>query len=234
MNGSLPTVYSHGKLVLGIVERGRGERLVAFTKRAGARGGTILPGRGTAETALLELLGIGDTMKDVVLTIAADEQIGPIMNALRSIELAGKHGAGLVMVLDLPRILTRITAGTGADSIKTETRTPSMQTETDHELIVFILNRGFADDAMAAARKAGAAGGTVLSARGTGKEEDVKFFGITLVPEKEILMILVESDKTDTILEAVGRLPFLSKPGSGIAFTLGVEEAFRLGKLPGR
>jgi nitrogen regulatory protein PII len=234
MNGSLPTVYSHGKLVLAVVERGLGERLVAFTKRAGARGGTILPGRGTAETALLELLGIGDTLKDVVLTIVTDDQFDPIMNALHSIEPSGKHGAGLVMVLDLSRILTRIAAGTGAESIQTETRTPAMQTETYRELIVFILNRGFADDAMAAARKAGAAGGTVLNARGTGKEEDVKFFGITLVPEKEILLILVESDKTDTILEAVGRLPFLAEPGSGIAFTLGVEEAFRLGKLPGR
>ena len=64
-----------------------------------------------------------------------------------------------------------------------------------HELIVVIVNKDFADDVMHAARKAGAGGGTVINARGTAREEDAKFFGVQIVPEKEMLMILVDSDK---------------------------------------
>jgi nitrogen regulatory protein PII len=86
---------------------------------------------------------------------------------------------------------------------------------------------------MVAARKAGATGGTVINARGTGKEEDVKFFGITLVPEKEVLLILVDADKADAVLDAVKDVPCLSEPGSGIAYCTGVEDFFRLGKKAG-
>ena len=108
-----------------------------------------------------------------------------------------------------------------------------METEADHVLITFIMNRGYADDAMIAARKAGARGGTILNARGTGKDEDVKFFGITLVPEKEILLIVVDAALADAVLEAVKEVPCLSEPGCGIAFRISVEDFFQLGGRQG-
>jgi hypothetical protein len=56
-----------------------------------------------------------------------------------------------------------------------------MNTSAKHELISIILNTGYADDVMAAARAAGAPEGTSINARGTGTEEDVKFFGLILI-----------------------------------------------------
>ena len=53
----------------------------------------------------------------------------------------------------------------------------------EHELIISIFNRGYSDTVMDAAKKAGARGGTVLNARGTGSHEVEKFFGITIQPE---------------------------------------------------
>ncbi|NLK13210.1 MAG: P-II family nitrogen regulator, partial [Spirochaetales bacterium] len=69
----------------------------------------------------------------------------------------------------------------------------------------------------------GATGGTIVPARGTAKEEDVKFFGYPLVPEKDMLLILSGADRTGRILEAINSLPILSKPGIGIAFCVDVE-----------
>ena len=83
---------------------------------------------------------------------------------------------------------------------------------------------------MAEARKAGAAGGTILNARGTGKEEDVKFFGITLVPEKEMLLIVTEDSKAPAILEAIRKIPHLTEPGGGIVYAMNVEQFIVLGK----
>ena len=83
---------------------------------------------------------------------------------------------------------------------------------------------------MAAARKAGAGGGTILSARGTAKEGDAKFFGMEIVPEKEMLMILVPSAKKTEILDAVKSLPCFEKAGSGIIFSNEVESFSVLGK----
>lgn len=101
---------------------------------------------------------------------------------------------------------------------------------TPHTLITCIVNKGMAEAVMEAARKAGATGGTILSARGTGKQEDVKFFGYPLVPEKEMLMVLVGADRTGKVLEAVKGVPSLSEPGSGIAFCVDVQRFMTFGE----
>lgn len=99
-----------------------------------------------------------------------------------------------------------------------------------YEMINVIVNKGYAEDAMAAARKAGAGGGTIINARGTAKEGDAKFFGMEIVPEKEMLMILVPAEKKDAIIAAIKELPCLSKAGSGIVFCNEAENFTLLGK----
>ncbi|MDK2860689.1 P-II family nitrogen regulator [Sphaerochaeta halotolerans] len=101
--------------------------------------------------------------------------------------------------------------------------------ETPHTLITCIVNKGMAETVMDVARKAGATGGTILPARGTGKEEDVKFFGLPLVPEKDMLLILVGSGLTGKVLETIKNLPLLTEPGSGIAFCIDVERFIAFG-----
>ena len=99
-----------------------------------------------------------------------------------------------------------------------------------HELISIIVNTGFADEIMEAARKAGATGGTILNAKGTGRAEDVKFFGITIVPEKEFIVIVVPKNKAKGILKAIQEVPCLNQPGVGIAFCVDVVRFQLLGK----
>ena len=231
MTATTTTVYTHGKLLLSIVDRNLGEKIVAVTKHAGARGGTIVLGRGTAESPLVEFLGIGDTEQDVVLTLATDERMGPILEALRAWCAPVRHRLGIALLIDVSHILKHVAleSGSSPDYPPSPTRRSPMETETGHVLITFIMNRGYADDAMVAARRAGAKGGTILNARGTGREEDVKFFGISLVPEKEVLLIVVETALADAVLEAVKQVPCLSEPGCGIAFRVGVEDFFPLG-----
>ena len=80
-----------------------------------------------------------------------------------------------------------------------------------HDLILTIVNRGFADEVMSAAKAAGAFGGTVVNARGTGTHELQHFFGAIIQPEKELVLILTEREKR------------LSKEGMGICFSLPVD-----------
>jgi nitrogen regulatory protein PII len=90
---------------------------------------------------------------------------------------------------------------------------------TKWKMITIIVNTGYADDIMDAARKAGARGGTVTRARGTGTEEDAKFLGVQIVPEKEMILILSESGNADKIVEAISSLKCLEEPGIGIIYT---------------
>ena len=93
----------------------------------------------------------------------------------------------------------------------------------DHEVIFCVVNAGFSEAVMDAAKAFGARGGTVIRARGTANSESEKLFGITIQPEKEIVMILVTSDIKDDILHALYREVGLKTPGQGIAFSMPVD-----------
>ena len=92
-----------------------------------------------------------------------------------------------------------------------------------HECIVCIVNAGFSDAVMDAAKEFGARGGTVVHARGTASQEAEKFFQITVQPDKEMVMILVPTNIKDDILHALYRTVGLKTPGQGIAFSLPVD-----------
>ena len=99
-----------------------------------------------------------------------------------------------------------------------------------HEVIVCIVNAGYSDVVMSAARACGAKGGTVLGARGTANQEAETFFKISIQPEKEIVVILVPVNIKNEILHAIYREVGLATPGQGIAFTLPVESVVGIGK----
>lgn len=101
-----------------------------------------------------------------------------------------------------------------------------------HEAIFCIVNSGYSETVMDAAKKFGATGGTVLNARGTAGKEAENFFGITIQPEKEIVMILVPAKIKDKILSALYDEAGLNSPGQGIAFSLPVDGVVGLSSPP--
>lgn len=97
------------------------------------------------------------------------------------------------------------------------------------ELIMCIVNNGFSDSVMDAARKAGARGGTKINARGTANPDAEATFGITIHPEKELVLIIADEDIRDGILHAIYQKVGLNSPAQGIAFSLPVDETVGLG-----
>ena len=74
------------------------------------------------------------------------------------------------------------------------------------EMIMCIVNTGFSETVMDAAKEVGARGGTVIHARGTANKEAEQFFQITIQPDKEIVLILVPQDIKDDVLHSIYRL----------------------------
>lgn len=100
--------------------------------------------------------------------------------------------------------------------------------EYQHELIVCIVNSGFSEAVMEAARSVGARGGTVLNARGTGAKEAEALFKITVQPEKEMVMILIPSQLRNELLRVLYDKVGLNTPGQGIAFSMPVDQVVGL------
>lgn len=97
-----------------------------------------------------------------------------------------------------------------------------------HEAIFCIVNSGYSDAVMDAAKKLGARGGTVINARGTAGKEAETFFKITIEPEKEIVMILVPTKIKDDVLHALYKEVGLDSAGQGIAFSVPVDNVVGL------
>ena len=98
-----------------------------------------------------------------------------------------------------------------------------MPNEYSHDLIISIINQGYTDDFMNAAREAGATGGTVISARGQAHSGAVKFFGISVQAEKEMIIILSSREKKPTIMRAVSEAFGINSKAEGIVFSVPVD-----------
>ncbi len=208
------------KLIIVGVPHNKADMISSIAMESGSPGGTILIGHGLSSSKVAAVFGLGETIQDELLFLSEDEKSNVIYENIKKVCEEEKPAFGFIYKMDANSFLK-----TG--SIQGEEKGVSMA--FTHELITVILNKGYAEDAMAAARKAGAGGGTVLNARGTAREDDAKFFGMHIVPEKEMLMIVVEAEKKQIVLDAIKNLPCLQESGSGIAFCTGVESFEILG-----
>ncbi len=89
-----------------------------------------------------------------------------------------------------------------------------------HELIVVIINEGYSEKVMDAAREAGARGGTIIRARGTANKDIEKKYGLVITPQKEMVYILTNVKTRDAIMSAINKVGGIETNGQGIVFSL--------------
>lgn len=216
------------KLFFSVVPHGKGEKLTRAAMESGCRGGTVLMGRSLAKTNLVAMLGLGENSKDIIMMLVENEVSDSVKNAIVKAASKERRNFGELFSIGIDSLLK---AGAAED---TDTAGSLTQEEdimnTQNEMITVIVNKGYADDVMAAARRAGAGGGTVINARGTAKETDERFFGMHIVSEKEMLVMVVPAEKKAAVLTAIRELKCLKDPGMGIAYSGKVEDFALLGK----
>ncbi len=97
-----------------------------------------------------------------------------------------------------------------------------MENKTVYSLIISIVNRGFSDEVMDAAREAGAKGGTILYGHGAGIHEAETFFGISIHPEKELVLVLTSNEARPKIMQNIVKRVGMDSEGAGITFSMPV------------
>lgn len=93
----------------------------------------------------------------------------------------------------------------------------------ENNLVIAIVNKGFSDLVMEAARKAGAKGGSIINARGTGNKDIEKFYGIVIHPDKEMVLIIVDDSIKEKVMEEIYKDCGLDSKSQGIVFALPVS-----------
>lgn len=209
------------KLLFTIVDRGKGNTASQLLARYGVLSHYIMLGNGTAHKDILGTLGLSDTPKDVLLSFVATASGGEALRHLSRALDFDLPGKGIAFTCSLNAAAGKKTLSllTGGQELNIDPEDDTVDEHT-HDLIIAIVNRGFTDTVMDAARPAGARGGTVIKARGAGAKEAERFFGITIEPEKEIVLILAKHQDRDAIMTAVAKNAGLNSEGKGIVFSL--------------
>ena len=96
------------------------------------------------------------------------------------------------------------------------------------KLIVAMVKPQLTDDVVKAAKNAGASGATILPASGTGLREAKTFFGLTLDVQTDVVLFLLPQCLVDRVLKAIEASGRFAEPGTGVAFTLPVDQAIGL------
>ena len=159
-------------LIISIVPQYCGELVTNAARDAGCPGGTVLRATETSANGIIQLFGFGDTPKDITYNIASQSDSKKIIEAIQNVTATKKAEFGILFSLPVGEF---IKAG-NIDSISSGKKSgENNMNENSYQMINVIVNKGYAEDAMAAARKAGAGGGTIIQAHGAAKEGDVKF-----------------------------------------------------------
>lgn len=94
----------------------------------------------------------------------------------------------------------------------------------EFNLIITIVDRGFSDPVIKAAKSAGAEGATIITARGAGIHETDTFMGVAIQPEKEVVMTLVKKLIRKKVMREICKSCGLTDEGKGMCFSLPVDE----------
>ena len=215
------------KLLTTIVNLGTARKIVDASKKAGARGGTTIMGVGTGTKDIKSIFGIPvETEKEIVLTLVCQDNAEHILDTIIAAGKLDKPGHGISFVIDISKVAGISHLGNSAGKSNPETEELRMESSSAilYDLIVTIVNKGDSEKVIEASRKAGAEGGTVMFGRGTGIHEQAKLFGISIEPEKEVILTLIDREKTAKVLNTIIEQADLHKPGKGIAFVVEIEK----------
>ena len=206
--------------VIAITDHERGEAMNTLYRAAGLRGILSIPGRGTATSEHLAIYGLDATEKYVISGVGnGDEAEGLIKSAKRKLFI-DIPGNGVMLTVPLKSVAGGKTLAYLTDEQKLG-GAPRMDFEP--ELIIVILNEGYSDFVMDAARAAGAGGGTVLHAKGTGGTRGERFFSVSLADEKDMIYIIAHKDEKAAIMCSINEQAGPGSRAGAICFSLPIS-----------
>lgn len=207
--------------VISIVDRERGEDMLSLLQTNQSQMVLTLLGKGTAKKEHLLLYGLEATEKAMICTVAGDEQTKQIIKSAKRRLFIDIPGNGIMMAIPVKSVGGGRTLAYLTDNATPDRGVPEMK--FDYELIVVVLNEGRTDMVMDAARVAGAGGGTVLHAKGTGAKRAGKFFGVSLAEEKEMIFIVSKAGEKASIMQAIAERTGPGTPAGAICFSLPIS-----------
>ena len=218
------------KLILSIVERGQGAAMLKLYRKRQVPIHIQCAGKGTATSEIMDILGLGSSEKDVLLSFAAASAAKKLLHDLDN-ELRGHTGgAGIVVSIPVSGLNSLVAnlAAYHAESLKEKEEGNDME-RSENSLILVVCARGCTDDVMTTAKAHGARGGTVIKGRLSGRKALEQAYEVELRAEREIVAIVVPTSLRNPIMEAINTEHGLRSEAQAALCSLPIEQIVRLG-----
>lgn len=181
-------------------------------------------GYGTAANEILDYLGLESSEKAVTFSVLEEESWLAVKKQLEKKLKIDAPGGGIAFTIPLSSIGGRKTLQFLLEKQDYQKKEESTLQNTTHELIVAVAEQGYTEMIMEAAREAGAYGGTVIHAKGTGMQAADKFMGVSLAVEKEMVFIVTQTTQKNAIMQAIMEKAGLNTKAKAITFSLPVTD----------
>ena len=215
-------------MIVSIIERGNGNKLIKLYDQEQVFTHMRCEGTGTATSEIMDILGLGGSEKDIILSFAP---AGTALNLLEKLK-DDLHdlcpGRGIAFMVAMEAVTNLLAASIGART-KLEKDREYEDMQEKNSLIMITVNQGFTDEVMSTAKEAGARGGTVVRGRWVMMDEIAQMKGLTLREEKEIILIVVPREIRNSVMEAVNTHHGLQSEAGAVICSLGVEHMAHLG-----
>lgn len=213
-------------LLITIVERGRGKKLIKFYEEQNIFYTFQCMGIGTASSELLDVLGIGTAEKDITISYSDYNSIRNLFQIIEEETCDFSFGKGLAISLSIQALNSLV--------IK-ELLNQNLFIMGEHEmndskqcLVLITVNQGNTDEVMNTARQAGAKGGTIIQARWAGPDSGKQIYGMSIQTEKEVIAIVIERERRNTLMEVINKKHGSGTEAGAILCSLEIEDKISL------
>ena len=211
-------------VVIIVVNDGQASAIVNLLNKANSAVSFITHGEGTAKNDLYDVLGVGEQKKQIIISTLKRKDWVSLASLIEERFSYSRAAKGIAFMIDIDAIASvstyKFLTDRREEPKENERGIYKMENSKKYEVIFAIVNNGYTDLVMNAAKKAGARGGTIINAHGTGNKDIEKFYGVVISPEKQIVMILVPKEIRDAVLEQITLEANIHSKGQGIAFSL--------------
>lgn len=207
-----------------IIDRKNSKKYIDLYKKDKLEVMYITLGEGTARGDILDYLGLEASEKMVIFNFVQQRDWMLTKKDLQRKLQIDAPGEGIAFLVPLSSIGGKRTLQFLLDRQELPESEESTLKDTTYELIVAIADQGNLEMVMDAARGAGAYGGTVIHAKGTGMEYAVKYLGVTIAAEKAMIFIVTKKDQKNSIMKAIMEQAGMQTPAKTIVFSLPVTD----------
>ena len=212
--------------IIAITDHDRGEAMGSLYHAAGLHLILSMPARGTATSEHLAIYGLDATEKCVIAAVGSAQEADSLIRSAKRKLFIDIPGNGVMLTVPIKSVAGGKTLSYLTDDLKAG-GAPNMNFE--HELITVILNEGYSDFVMDAARAAGAMGGTVLHGKGTTSPESEKFLGVSIAKEKEVILIVARKEQKADIMRSIMTRAGADTDAGAVVFSVPVSEVAGFG-----